>query len=180
MKHFDLDEIPEIQKVGVYAIRNKINDKYYIGSTTNLYHRFSLYFRDFNKNLGINRKMCDDFNKFGHSNFEIIVIEEFLDNELTSKELRDIEWKYIKQYKAIENGYNTCRPNIGNIPANQKLKSKDYMSEQRKNSFVFFVPKSSKSCYKQIADAAGLSLAELIRQAVNEFAERRQIDVEQT
>ena len=28
MKHFDLGEIPEIQKVGVYAIHNKINDKY--------------------------------------------------------------------------------------------------------------------------------------------------------
>ena len=32
-------EIPEVRKVGVYAIHNKENNKYYVGSSTNIYNR---------------------------------------------------------------------------------------------------------------------------------------------
>lgn len=39
------------------------------------------------------------------------------------------------------------------------------------------VKKGEREKMKQIADAAGLSLAELIRQSVNEFAETHQIVV---
>lgn len=32
-------DIPKVQKIGIYAIRNKSNNKYYIGSSVNVYNR---------------------------------------------------------------------------------------------------------------------------------------------
>lgn len=178
MKHFDLGDIPEIQKVGVYAIHNKTNDKYYVGSTTNLYHRFSLYYRSFIEGCGINRKMDEDFKSCEQfCDFEIIIIEEFENNEITNLQLRRKEWEYIKKYNAIDNGYNTYMPSIGNIPAHQKLVSKDYMSERRKNSIVLFVPKPIKEEAKRQAKKQKMTLSQYICWLIDDEIDKAQKEI---
>ena len=38
-------DIPQVQKIGIYAIRNKSNNKYYIGSSVNVYNRMLTHAR---------------------------------------------------------------------------------------------------------------------------------------
>lgn len=171
MKHFDMGAIPEIEKPGIYAIHNIKADKYYIGSTSNLYYRFSLYFRDLNRGHGINSKMDKDIQSiYDLDNFEIIIIEMYEDNEIENIELRRREIKYISQYDSINNGYNTMSmPNPGNIPAKQKLCSKKYMTKQRReNNITFFISAKDKERYKSFAKSKGLSLNKLIVQLLEE------------
>lgn len=153
MQHYELSDLPDIQKVGVYAIHNKRNDRYYIGSTKNLYHRFMLHMRALRHLEGVNRKMDEDFRFF--EDFEWIVIETFEDYTITNDDLRWKERHYIEYYKAIENGYNTDYPNTGNIPENELLAPRDYMSERQKRSIKIYIPHSVKERYRQYAAAHG-------------------------
>lgn len=161
---FCLDEIPEIQKIGVYGIHNKTKNKYYIGSTNNIYHRFCLYFRWFNDGCGINKKMDEDYTSNAcRDDFEIIIFEIFEDGVITIDDLRKKERQYIERYDAIKNGYNTDLPHNGNIPMGTILKSKDYMTERRKNCFKGFISSERKERYKLHAARRGYkSLTALI------------------
>lgn len=173
-EHFDLYGIPEVQKIGVYGIHNIVDDKYYIGSTTNLYHRFSLYFRCLMENTGINRKMEIDFcNGRKIEDFEIIIFEDFENNTITNLELRKKEREYIEKYNAIKNGYNTDLPNTGNIPDNQLLVSKDYMGKKRKNQLVMFLPLGTKDRWNEQAKKAG---AKSLTRYITELIEREMQD----
>lgn len=63
-------------KSGVYRWTNKINGKWYVGSSVNLSKRFSVYFNkaymDKNKdNMAINRALL----KYGYSNFRLEILE---------------------------------------------------------------------------------------------------------
>ncbi|MBQ8011687.1 MAG: GIY-YIG nuclease family protein, partial [Oscillospiraceae bacterium] len=60
MISYSIYNIPEIEKIGVYAIRNARTNRYYVGSTVNIYNRFLLHSRDIRKAGGINRKMQED------------------------------------------------------------------------------------------------------------------------
>lgn len=173
-EHFDLYGIPEVQKIGVYGIHNIVDDKYYIGSTTNLYHRFSLYFRCLMENTGINRKMEIDFcNGRKIEDFEIIIFEDFENNTITNLELRKKEHEYIEKYDAIKNGYNTEYPNTGNIPSNQLLFAKDYMGEKRKNQIVLFLPFGTKDRWRDQAIKSGAkTLTQYIIQLIEQDAEK--------
>lgn len=171
MERYDMGAIPEIEKPGVYAIHNTKSNKYYIGSASNLYHRFCLYFRCFNEGYGINTKMDEDLQSVHDlENFEIIIIEKFEDEEIENLELRRREIEYINQYDSIKNGYNTMwMPNPGNIPAKQKLRSKKYMTKRQiENHITFFVRVNDKERYKAFAESKGLSLNKLIVQLLEE------------
>ena len=86
---------------GVYQIRNKINNKSYIGSSVNISGRFSnhmnrdarkYYWRDFYK----------DIMYYGQCNFEFIVLEECDKEKLIERE------QYY--YDLIKPEYNFTRP----------------------------------------------------------------------
>ena len=65
-----------LNKAGVYPLTNKLNGKFYVGSSVNLSNRFSVYFnkayieknRD---NMAINSALL----KYGYSNFKLEIIE---------------------------------------------------------------------------------------------------------
>ncbi len=85
---------------GIYAIRNNLNGKMYIGSSTNIRSRYEAHFRGLCNNSGINKKLQEDFNKIGYANFSFLIVEECSDNIST---LRYLESKYIQEY-----GYYNC------------------------------------------------------------------------
>ena len=100
--------IPEVQKIGVYAIRNKANNKYYIGSSVNVYNRLKQQKSNI-INYGLNLKLINDM-KDKNFDLEFLIIETFEDGEITDQQLREKELFYIKKYNSIENGYNTNIP----------------------------------------------------------------------
>ena len=61
-------------KKGVYLWYNNINDKFYIGSSVNLYNRLKAYF-NMNSLKKENMLIYKAILKYGHENFSLIIIE---------------------------------------------------------------------------------------------------------
>lgn len=85
----------------IYIIKNKLNDKVYIGKTSkSIEERFKVHKVDMKKYK--NRKLYKAMNELGVANFYIEKLDE-TDSFETSSEL---EIKYIKEYDSYKNGYN--------------------------------------------------------------------------
>lgn len=95
---------------GIYEIRNKLNNKVYIGSAKNFDKRWKRHLSGLRNNNHPNIKLQRSFNKHGEYNFEFNIIE------IISYE-KDIiiekENYYIKKFNSKENGYNIADASFG-------------------------------------------------------------------
>lgn len=134
---FPLTNIPKIEKIGIYAVHNKINDKYYIGSAFNVYSRLLQHERDLRlrDRLTVTGKISEDYKKYGKDNFEFIILETF-ENGLLYEELYKKEREYAVKYNAIHPyGYNTWMPaptNSGKCGQPIRCHSTDELIAKRK------------------------------------------------
>jgi len=64
-----------MNSVGIYKIINKINDKYYVGSSINIKNRWYHHINKLRKNEHHNPHLQSAWNKYGESNFNFIVVE---------------------------------------------------------------------------------------------------------
>ena len=89
--------------IGIYIIRNKINNKVYVGKSKNIERRWKQYKYGYrNQNLDyLNQHLLNSMNFHGFNNFEFLIQEECAFNLLPERELF---WK--KALKTIEFGYN--------------------------------------------------------------------------
>ena len=71
----DLKDITN-QKSGIYKIVNKINGKYYIGSSLDLIRRKRTHCNELTKNIHKNYNLQKDYNKHGKNNFEFIILRK--------------------------------------------------------------------------------------------------------
>ena len=127
--------VPNVKKIGVYAIHNISNDKYYVGSSVNINARMKTHRSNIEKLNGSNLKFDEDLkSEEDIKNFEFIVIETFEDYQITECELRKKEEEYIKKYDAY-NGYNVEGRNPfinGYFGKNEYLFCKKYNRPKRK------------------------------------------------
>lgn len=72
------------ERPGVYAIRNIVNGKVYIGSASNISKRWSRHRKDLRSNEHRNRHLQAAWNLYGEDSFEFIIIE--LTDRLTERE----------------------------------------------------------------------------------------------
>lgn len=92
---------------GVYGIKNLINNRVYIGSSTNikqrLQHHYGLLFNKNHKNY----KIQGDYDNYKNENFEFWILE-IADNEYKCNDtwLHITEQKYIDISNAFVDGYN--------------------------------------------------------------------------
>lgn len=116
--------IGNIEVYGViYKIRNKVNNKVYIGQTTRGFNsRYQakgegierVYGYHNNRRLGgesYNEHLLSSINKYGFNNFEV---DKIIDVAFSETELNIKEIQYIKRFKSDDNtfGYNkTCGGN---------------------------------------------------------------------
>lgn len=63
-------------KSGIYKIVNKLNNKYYLGSSKNFHVRKLKHFNELRKGKHHNIYLQRAFNKYGEENFEFIILEE--------------------------------------------------------------------------------------------------------
>ena len=99
----------------IYYIRNKINNKKYIGQTAwNINKRISKHKGQLINNKHYSKNLQEDFNKYGMDNFEFIILDEFTfsDKELLKKVLIDMEKFYIDLWDTENDmkGYNNQLP----------------------------------------------------------------------
>jgi group I intron endonuclease len=87
---------------GIYAIKNKINGKMYIGSSYNIKQRFTAHKSALKNNNHRNKHLQNAWNKYGEDNFEFIIIEHssyperILKRENINIKLFDPEYNNIK------------------------------------------------------------------------------------
>jgi hypothetical protein len=75
---------------GIYKIINKINGKYYVGSSDNIKRRWYNHKIELNKNQHNNKYLQRAWNKYGENNFDFIIVESVNDDDLLN-----IEQKYL-------------------------------------------------------------------------------------
>lgn len=86
---------------GVYMIRNKINGKYYVGSSIDIESRWKQHIKALDSNTHNNSHLQNAWNKYGKANFEFLILEE-----ANLQDLRNRETYYLKKLNCVENGYN--------------------------------------------------------------------------
>jgi group I intron endonuclease len=98
---------------GIYMIKNTMNNKVYIGSSTNTTQRLGRHKRGLRKNIHDNKSLQKDWNKMGGENFgyEILRTAKYTEN---LKCLEDIYLDLYESYKP-ENGYNISKRS-SNVP----------------------------------------------------------------
>ena len=102
-------------KIWIYQIRNKVNNKIYIGSTNNLERRWKSHIYQLKNNIHHSIKLQKAWDKYGEDNFEFSIIEEFnSDNE---------DDKYIKEqyYLDLYEPYTDKGYNMSNVADTRKL-----------------------------------------------------------
>jgi len=121
----------------IYAIKNKINGKKYIGQTTRpLYKRIYEYKAAFNHSKFYNEYLLSSFKKYGWDNFEFSVI----DTATNIIELNEKEIKYIRDYNSNnkEFGYNIEIGGRNSIPDMETLEkmSKSHLGIIQTNTWI--------------------------------------------
>lgn len=107
---------------GIYAIRNTINGKQYIGSAVKFYNRFKEHRSFLNRGLHHSKKLQNSWNKHGADAFEFLIIEVVEDKLMLI--VREQHW--IDRYSAAQLGYNIS-PTAGStwgVKASQETREK--------------------------------------------------------
>lgn len=87
---------------GIYKIINKINGKYYVGSSCYIYDRWLNHKRKLNCCSHVNPHLQNAWNKYKSEAFDFVI------EEITTNENRlMIEQKYLDKAKLDDNVYNT-------------------------------------------------------------------------
>lgn len=124
---------------GIYKIRNKINEKYYIGSSNNIQRRWKQHIYSLNKNIHRNSYLQRSWNKYGKNSFDFIILEDNIsvDNLLSREQFHldktkknlcfnlsyiagkvemtnDVKQKISKRLTGLKRPYKKCDPNVVN------------------------------------------------------------------
>lgn len=93
--------------IGIYQIKNLINNKIYIGSSVKIKSRWSQHIHYLNKNIHDNKHLQHAWNKYGADAFEFTILEIINDKtKLIEREQVWIEWLECCNEKI---GYNLCK-----------------------------------------------------------------------
>ena len=96
----------DLKRCGIYAIRNKVNNKYYIGKSINIYERIRQHINKLNKtskdsNFHLNKSWL----KYGRDNFEYMILEDIDKNDNLLKQ-QELYWILKLKSNEREFGYN--------------------------------------------------------------------------
>lgn len=160
----------DLNKCGIYCIRNLINNKVYIGKSYNIYNRIAAHIYNLTvKSKDENRHLIAAWHKYGRENFEYFVLEYLpVDEELVKA--RELYWMEVYDSTNRDFGYNLRKdsstkmivhketkelisqlnkgennPNYGNNWSEEK---KAYMSalkkQQYKNGVQKYIPENTQ------------------------------------
>ena len=113
-----------MENSGIYQIKNKINNKSYIGSSSRLKFRWKRHLTDLKCNVHHSLALQRAFHKYGYDNFEFIILENCKENKLIERE------QYYLDNLLPE--YNICKI-AGNCAG---VKNTKETIEKRKNSLI--------------------------------------------
>ncbi len=119
---------------GIYQIRNLIDGKLYIGSTSDFQRRKKQHFNDLLNNCHCNIRLQRAINKYGIGNFVFEILEKANYDENIVK----LENHYMQILNSKQHGYNIANASFGdtltNHPNREKIKQKISKTLLEKNS----------------------------------------------
>jgi group I intron endonuclease len=115
---------------GIYAIRNLLNNRRYVGSTINLATRFPGHRRELRKKIHFNPYLQRAWDKYGEEQFVYEIVERCDKSVLLDREEHWI--RELRSYKD-EEGYNLCRtPRASRLGCKASAETLRRMSESMK------------------------------------------------
>lgn len=87
--------------VGIYGLRNKVNDKWYIGQSIDIHHRWNNAYKLMH--CEYQKKIYRALKKYGYDAFDKVILEECVE-DMNILNQREEYW--ILYYNSIKNGYN--------------------------------------------------------------------------
>lgn len=139
--------------IGIYAIKNLLNNKIYIGQSVEIQKRFNMHI--FNSQNKLNSKIYNyhlykAFRKDGLQNFKFMVLEECSKEELLDRE--------IYYYNLYKHEYNNIKPNLNpmfdkNIKTKhqQSLMNKQYRESRKLTSKNYWLNASESEKKKMLS-----------------------------
>ena len=119
---------------GIYCIKNKIDDKRYVGQAKDFdkriyYHRWNWAKEIYKETSGENRPLWNAIKKYGEENFDIFMLQE-----CEKEKLNSLETFYIKEFKSLisENGYNILSDGFSREGIHHSQKTKNKISVANK------------------------------------------------
>lgn len=94
---------------GIYAIKNLVNEKLYIGSSRNCERRFAEHRSRLVRGVHINAKLQSAWNKHGAEAFEFTLVASVL----RADDLAEVEQSFLDEADVVRRGYNLA-PTAGN------------------------------------------------------------------
>ena len=155
---------------GIYAIVNRINGKFYIGSTVNkkgFKNRFNQHLRQLRKKKHHSIALQRAWDKYGETNFSFFILREISDREITtSKFVTNIEQQYLDTFKPAYN--------IAKFAQAPKPKKRIYTEETKKKIAKQHRDNYKKhSKYKFIIKSPNGSVEEVF--SLREYAEKHKL-----
>jgi group I intron endonuclease len=153
--------------IGIYIIKNLVNNKVYIGQTSNIKKRQAEHKRYLNNKGHHNIYLQNAWNKYGEYNFKFSIIEECTINELNIKEQYWIEYykSNIRKY-----GYNMTNGGDGVRGFNFSDEQKQKLSKAHKGQIPVNKGKSrSEETKRKISEKCkGIKLSEEIKEKIRQ------------
>ena len=119
---------------GIYCIENIITHKRYIGQSINIEDRWCCHKRKLNNNSHDNDYLQKSWNKYGESNFKLLILEICSQEDLDIKEI-----EYIEKYNTLDRDYGYNLKSGGQLCKNEqseyiKQKISQSLKEYYKNN----------------------------------------------
>lgn len=151
---------------GVYAIRNKISHRMYIGSAVDIKNRWSVHLCVLIAGTHHSFRLQKSWDKFGENTFEWIVLELCDKPQLLEREqyYLDLHQTYLKQY-----GYNILRTAGSNFGKKASTATKRKLSEaaKKRNADPVYNKMISDRCKAQWQDPEFRAVALASRPTIN-------------
>lgn len=117
--------------IGIYGIENRIENKWYVGQSINLYKRLGGHIDRLRRGDHPLLQLQADYDRLGRDSFEVHVLEFCdLDN------LNERECFWIKEKDAVKNGYCTSTGGYGGSGVKWSEEAKCRLSERRQGHTV--------------------------------------------
>ena len=113
---------------GIYIIKNIVNGKIYIGSSVNVFKRWTQHRYKLNKGNHANKHLQRAWNKYGISEFEFSILE--LINNPNKEILIELEQKYLDEHKSFNKdvGYNILKKADSSLGVEMTKETKNKLS----------------------------------------------------
>ena len=110
-----------IMKAFIYAIKNVINNKVYVGSTRSLTCRKQDHFSALRRKNHANEHLQKSYNKYGKDKFHFYTLEE-----CTTENRKEREIYWINKLNSFNRdyGYNIYQPNVDKFQCHEETKIK--------------------------------------------------------